>query len=109
MYISTSPVFRVCLGLDLDKIGDDHNSGLGDHKIRSSKSRIILTCMKIRFLKDVLVDVQKARIEEMWDKQFHRWQELNVEIINWTGKNATIVTSEGDVLLDVPEGTFTQV
>lgn len=65
--------------------------------------------MKIRFLKDVLVDVQKARIEEMWDKQFRRWDELNVEAISWIGKRATIVTSDGDVLLDVPEETFTQV
>lgn len=65
--------------------------------------------MKIRFLKNVLVDVQKARIEEMWDKQFRRWDELNVEAISWTGKRATIVTSDGDVLLDVPEETFTKV
>lgn len=65
--------------------------------------------MKIQFLKNVLVDVQKARIEEMWDKQFRRWDELNVDTISWTGKRATIVTSDGDVLLDVPEETFTKV
>jgi len=65
--------------------------------------------MKIRFLKDVLVDVQKARLEEMWDKQFKRWQELQVETISWTGKRATIVTSDGDVLLDVPEESFTKI
>ena len=65
--------------------------------------------MKIRFLKNILVDVQKVRLDEVWDKQYRRWDELNVETISWTGKKAMISTSDGDILLDVPEDSFTKV
>jgi len=65
--------------------------------------------MKIRFLKNILVDVQKVRLNEVWDKQYRRWDELSVETISWDGKRATISTSDGDILLDVPEEAFTKV
>lgn len=65
--------------------------------------------MKIRMLKNVLLEVYKPRLEEVWDKQFNRWDELNVETISWTGKRANILTTEGDILRDVPEEAFQKV
>jgi len=65
--------------------------------------------MKIRFLKSVLVDVQKARLDEVWDKQYSRWDELNVESLSCSGKKATIYTTEGDTLIDVPVEAFEKV
>ena len=58
--------------------------------------------MKIRILKNVLVEVEKPRLQEVWDKQLYKWDELNVESINVTGKSADICTYEGDILLNVP-------
>ena len=62
--------------------------------------------MKIRFLKSVLVEVEKTRLQEVWDKQFQRWDELQAESINYAGKSAQICTREGDTILDVPVDSF---
>jgi hypothetical protein len=62
--------------------------------------------MKIRMLKSVVVDVEKPRLQEIWDKQLHRWDELNVEAINYSGKYAYITTYEGDTYLHVPSDSF---
>ena len=62
--------------------------------------------MKIRFTKDVLVEVQKIRLFEVWDKQYRRWDELIVEAISYNGKNATIYTAERDLIEEVPTDSF---
>ena len=64
--------------------------------------------MKLRFKKFVSVDVQKVRLNELWDKSFRKWDEINVEAINPNsdGKTAHIVTYENDVLLFVPLDSF---
>ena len=62
--------------------------------------------MKIRFVKDILVEVQKTKIDEVWDKQYHRWDELNVESIQRVYDFAAICTAEKDILMDVPVGAF---
>jgi len=65
--------------------------------------------MKIRFVRNVLVDVQKVRLEEIWDKQFRRWDELQIESVHYSGKKAEVRTAEGDILVDVPIDAFEMV
>lgn len=62
--------------------------------------------MKIRFLRTILVDVYKSHMEEVWDKQFNKWDELLVESINYYNKGACIYTFDGDVLQDVAIDSF---
>ena len=62
--------------------------------------------MKIRILKNVLVEVEKTRLQEVWDKQLYRWDELNVESINVVGKSADISTYEGDIFLNIPVDSY---
>ncbi len=62
--------------------------------------------MKIQFVKNVLVEVEKPKLEEIWDKEFQRWDQLTVESISYFGQKATIYTAEGDVLIDVPLDSF---
>lgn len=62
--------------------------------------------MKVRILKTILVEIQKTKLEEVWDKQFQRWAELNVESINVVGKFANLTTYEGDVIMHLPVDAF---
>ena len=62
--------------------------------------------MKIRFLKDITVDVEKPRLNEVWDKQYHRWDEISVEQIFTEKKRATLQTTEGDFIVAVPTDSF---
>ena len=58
--------------------------------------------MKIRFLKNVLVDVQKSRLEEVWNKQYYRGDEVEQTSVDSDYNRLTACTAEGDILLDVP-------
>jgi len=62
--------------------------------------------MKIRILKDVLIEVEKPRLEEVWDQELRRWNELNIESIQSNGSTADLITFEGDVYLEVPSDCF---
>jgi hypothetical protein len=62
--------------------------------------------MKIRILKTVLVEVEKTKLNEVWDKQLCRWDELNVEKIDVAGKFAHLTDYNGDVYLHVPIDAF---
>ncbi len=62
--------------------------------------------MKIRFVKTVLVDVQKVRLDETWDKTYRRWDEVRVDNIIDLGEAADLVTYDGDILKNVPRGSF---
>lgn len=62
--------------------------------------------MKVRILKNKLVEVMKTRMDEVWDKQLNRWDELNVESIQPYGNFSNLVTYEGDVYLNVPTDCF---
>ena len=55
--------------------------------------------MKVRILRDVLVEVYKPKLDETWDVTLRRWQELNVEQLN----PAFLETYEGDTYYGVPE------
>ena len=65
--------------------------------------------MKIRFLRDITVDVEKPKIHEIWDKTFNRWTELQVDEIYPNGSVATLKTYEGDFILAVPLDSFEKV
>jgi hypothetical protein len=64
--------------------------------------------MKIRFNRNCLIDIQKVRLNETWDRQFKKWDELLVEELNYNIDKRTvhILTYEGDVLLYVPNDAF---
>jgi len=63
--------------------------------------------MKIRFVKACVVEVQKARLNETWDKGFNRWDELYVESLHYPNpKIANVITREGDILVEVPINAF---
>ena len=64
--------------------------------------------MKIRILKDILVEVEKIRLQETWDKQLRRWDELNVESIHPSlqPNYSDFTTQEGDTIVYVPDEAF---
>lgn len=62
--------------------------------------------MRIRFIRTVLVEVAKAKLNEVWDKQFCRWDEIKADSINYANGKAEICTLEGDTLMDVPADSF---
>ena len=62
--------------------------------------------MKVRIKKTVLVEVEKYKLNEVWDKQLCRWDELNVEKMDVQGKFATLLSTDGDIYLSVPVESF---
>ena len=61
--------------------------------------------MKIRFLKNVSVDVE-TRHGEVYDKSFARWQELRVDEVYLSGKFATLKMENGDLAVGLPAESF---
>lgn len=57
-------------------------------------------------LKDVLVELAKPRLDEVWDKQLRRWDEFPVEDIMEAGNFSNLRTFDGDVYLHVPNYAF---
>lgn len=62
--------------------------------------------MKVRILKNKLVEVMKTRMDEVWDKQLNRWDELSIESIQPYGNFSNLITYDGDVYLNVPTDCF---
>jgi len=62
--------------------------------------------MKIRFLKNITVDVEDPRLEESWSREIPRWKELLVEEIFTGDEHHTFKTMEGEYLLHVPSDSF---
>lgn len=65
--------------------------------------------MRVRILKSKLVEVEKTKLQEVWDKQLNRWDEFVVETIHPNGRTANLITSDGDVYRDVPVECFAVV
>lgn len=65
--------------------------------------------MKVRILKDVLVEVAKPRLEEVWDKQLRRWDEFPVEKIDRISNYVNLTTSDGDIYMHVPTYAFEEI
>lgn len=62
--------------------------------------------MKVRFLRNITVDLEKTRLHEVWDKYFRKWDELAVEDVFKEGNMATLKTYDGDYAIDVPVDAF---
>jgi hypothetical protein len=62
--------------------------------------------MKIRFLKDTLLEVEKSRLEEVWDRNYKRWEEIHIDTVIDNGPNADLYTRDGDLLFNVPRDAF---
>lgn len=75
-------------------------------KIIFGKSNAIFTFMKVRILKSKLVEVEKTKLGEVWDKQLNRWDELLIETVQPNGRAANLVSYDGDVYLNVPSDAF---
>ena len=69
----------------------------------------VFISMKVRILKDVLVEMEKSRLDEVWDKQLRKWDEITVEKIDRMGGFAHLTTSDGDVYLHVPLFVFEEL
>ena len=65
----------------------------------------IVIGMKVRFLKNVTVDVE-TKHGEFYDKAYSRWQEIRIEGVYPYGKFATIKLDDGDILHGVPDDSF---
>lgn len=61
--------------------------------------------MKIRFLKNISVDVE-TRFGEVYGKSFTRWQEVRIDEIYLAGKFASVKLDNGDVALGIPVESF---
>ena len=62
--------------------------------------------MKIRILRNILVEIEKTRLQETWDKQLYRGNEVHVENINMDGKYANLTTYDGDVIEGLPVDAY---
>lgn len=62
--------------------------------------------MKVRILKSKLVEVEKTKLNEVWDKQLNRWDELLIETVQPNGRCSNLVAYDGDVYLNVPSDAF---
>jgi hypothetical protein len=63
---------------------------------------VLIDIMKVRIKRSVMVEVEKTKLNEVWDKQLSRWDELNVADMDVQGRWANLITVEGDVYLSVP-------
>jgi hypothetical protein len=52
------------------------------------------------------VEVEKTKLQEVWDKQINRWDELLIETIHPNGDAVDLVSYDGDVYLNVPKDYF---
>lgn len=62
--------------------------------------------MKIRFVRNISVDVNKIRLHEVWPKYFYQNDEVLVESITYSKQSAILTTSEGDLIEDIPIDSF---
>lgn len=63
--------------------------------------------MKIRFNRLVVVEIESS-YGELWDKSFHKWDEIDIESINLlpNKKESNILTKRNDVLMYVPTDAY---
>jgi hypothetical protein len=61
---------------------------------------------RVRFEKSVLVEVEKPRLQEVWDKQFNRWDELVVQAYEEAGNFANLHDLDGNTYWNVPRDSF---
>jgi hypothetical protein len=62
--------------------------------------------MRIRILRNILVEMERPRLNEVYDKYLKKWDELLVESIDTYGKICDITAYNGDVYEEVPLDAF---
>ena len=63
--------------------------------------------MKILMIKNVDVDVDKPRLNEVWPKYLSRNDSFSIDKIEEIGNDVVnLVLDNGDVLLEVPKNSF---
>jgi len=62
--------------------------------------------MKIMMRRDVLVEVDKTRLGEIWDKPLKKWEVYGVEKIDSKGKTADLMLYDEDIFMNVPADSF---
>ena len=67
---------------------------------------VLIEIMKIRIKRDVLIEVQKTKLDEVWDKPLYRGNELHIETVSAEGKWANLTTYDQDVYLQVPVDAY---
>jgi hypothetical protein len=61
-------------------------------------------------LKNIDVDIDKTKLQEVWPKYLHRNDVFNVDKIETICEDkVNLVLDNGDVLLEVPNKSFTPV
>jgi len=66
----------------------------------------IYGCMKIRIKRDILVEINKSRLNEVWDKTLYRGNELHIDNAIVEGKWANLTDYDGDVILNIPVDAY---
>lgn len=62
--------------------------------------------MKIRILKNCLVEIEKTKLQETWDKQLYRGNELHIDSAIKEGKWANLTDYDGDIILNIPVDAY---
>ena len=62
--------------------------------------------MKIRIKRDILVEIEKIRLDEVWDKLLYRGNELHIDSAIKEGKWANLTDYDGDIILNIPVDAY---
>ena len=63
--------------------------------------------MKIKILKNVDIDINKTRLQEVWPKYLSKNDIFEVEKVEFiSDASVNLVLSDGDILLEVPKTAF---
>ena len=63
--------------------------------------------MKIKILKNVDIDIDKTRLQEVWPKYLSKNDIFEVEKVEFiSDASVNLVLSDGDILLEVPKTAF---
>jgi hypothetical protein len=63
--------------------------------------------MKIKILKNVDIDIDKTRLQEVWPKYLSKNDVFEVEKVEFiSDASVNLVLSDGDILMEVPKNAF---
>ena len=63
--------------------------------------------MKIKILKNVDIDIDKTRLQEVWPKYLYKNDIFEVEKVEFiSDASVNLVLFDGDILMEVPKNAF---
>lgn len=63
--------------------------------------------MKIKILKNIDIDIDKTRLQEVWPKYLSKNDIFDVDKVEFiSDASVNLVLSDGDILLEVPKTAF---